>query len=508
MEKFKSFLYKHKYIIVIFLLSSFFFILAGYNKNIFHVDESLSYSLANYDMGWMNYPFNGTCTRYVMDGYRAQNTAFRYDMVWHWQALDEHPPLYYALLHTVSSFFPHSLSKWFGFSINYVSFILIQLFIYKLLLKLTNDNEKVSAFAVALYALNPTVISYALLIRMYMMLGVTYVMFVYFAYMYIKSFKSNYLVGLFTVTVVGGLSNYFYYVFLVIVCSLILIYFLLKKLPWQKLLMAIGSIVAAVISNLLIFPYTLELFFQENNSAIIAGNNFKNNIINLARVKLMLDQAPFHFWGTIIIVIGCALILFARFKKDNDLNHRYSLILLVSYVGYFCLISTLSFQSSYRFVCGIDGLLYIVIGYVIYTVFKLLKFGGQKQLISCGVLFVLCLPIMGINKIQVLAYEPLAIAKENTGGNLIVFSKPGTTRYEIDVIFLERDLYGYVYNSDGQPVDMSVDDLYWMDESIIYADASFSPDYIKQWLAQNSSLTQLIDLGTASSQYHIYKAIR
>ena len=254
MEKFKSFLYKHKYIIVIFLLSSFFFILAGYNKNIFHVDESLSYSLANYDMGWMNYPFNGTCTRYVMDGYRAQNTAFRYDMVWHWQALDEHPPLYYALLHTVSSFFPHSLSKWFGFSINYVSFILIQLFIYKLLLKLTNDNEKVSAFAVALYALNPTVISYALLIRMYMMLGVTYVMFVYFAYMYIKSFKSNYLVGLFTVTVVGGLSNYFYYVFLVIVCSLILIYFLLKKLPWQKLLMAIGSIVAAVISNLLIFP--------------------------------------------------------------------------------------------------------------------------------------------------------------------------------------------------------------------------------------------------------------
>ncbi len=78
----------HRACFGILIISVGLFLLAGYNKNVFHVDESLSYALANYDMGWSNYPVNGVHKRYVLDAYKVTNNAFRYDMVWHWQALD------------------------------------------------------------------------------------------------------------------------------------------------------------------------------------------------------------------------------------------------------------------------------------------------------------------------------------------------------------------------------------------------------------------------------------
>lgn len=78
----------------------------------------------------------------------------------------------------------------------------------------------------------------------------------------------------------------------------------------------------------------------------------------------------------------------------------------------------------------------------------------------------------------------------------------------IDIIFLERDHYGYVYNSDGTPVNNSIDDLYWIESTIIYAESSFSPEFIKEWLAYNSSLTTLVDMNTSSNGYHIFMATK
>ena len=96
-NKIKKFLNEYWPLLVVVLVTIPILFVACFNKNVYNVDESLSYSLSNYDMGWMNYPMNGICTRYVMDGYKVTNNPFNFEMVWHWQALDEHPPLYYAV---------------------------------------------------------------------------------------------------------------------------------------------------------------------------------------------------------------------------------------------------------------------------------------------------------------------------------------------------------------------------------------------------------------------------
>lgn len=43
-----------------------------------------------------------------------QEYAFNYKSVFYNQAQDVHPPLYYVIIHTISSFFPGTYSKWFA----------------------------------------------------------------------------------------------------------------------------------------------------------------------------------------------------------------------------------------------------------------------------------------------------------------------------------------------------------------------------------------------------------
>lgn len=318
------------------------------------------------------------------------------------------------------------MSKWYGFSINLVCFVLIQVTLYLLLLKLTDNNRLVSSFTVALYSLNPTVIQYSLLIRMYMLLGVSFVFFAYSAYQYIFTYKNKYILYLFLATLLGGLTNYFYYVYLVIMCLLILLMLLVNKVEVKKIIKPVISIVTATCTNLLIFPFTLDLFFQEKNSAITAGKNFASNIINFKRVGKMLSLSPFTFLGTIVIVVLVTISMIYFLSKRKNKNDQFVMSLLITYILYFSVISTIAFGVSYRFVCAIDGLLIVTIGYVLSYWDKLACLSNTKRAIVFSLLYIITIPVVGYNKLQVMKYEPLEIAKQNEGGNLLVFTKEGT----------------------------------------------------------------------------------
>ena len=60
-----------------------------------------------------------------MDYFTVQRGhEFDYATVWKNQSEDVHPPLYYVFVHTISSFFPGSFSKWFGLAVNILFYIL------------------------------------------------------------------------------------------------------------------------------------------------------------------------------------------------------------------------------------------------------------------------------------------------------------------------------------------------------------------------------------------------
>ena len=103
-----------------------------FSKQGFHEDELLTYNLANsskqlnVDGGW-NSPedFN----EYLAV---SPDDRFDYAQVYENQIIDaSHPPLYYALVHTVCSFFPGVFSKWLAYSINVLAMAGILIMLYK-----------------------------------------------------------------------------------------------------------------------------------------------------------------------------------------------------------------------------------------------------------------------------------------------------------------------------------------------------------------------------------------
>ena len=112
-----------------------------------HEDEFFSYALSNsyyrpfiYGSAHqvrdnINVWMTGDDFKYYIE--TNENTRFHYDSVWSNQTADVHPPLYYAVLHTICSFFPNHFSWWWAFSINLICFAVTQFFLYKCFLCLT-----------------------------------------------------------------------------------------------------------------------------------------------------------------------------------------------------------------------------------------------------------------------------------------------------------------------------------------------------------------------------------
>ena len=506
MVKIKKCLKDNGFFILVFLISLLTLILYCINKNTYNVDESLSYALSNFDMGWLDYPSNGILTRYQMDGYRATNNLFTYEMVWHWQALDEHPPLYYALLHTICSVTPGLLSKWNGLIINIFFYGLIIVYLYRTMNELS-DNRKLNAVICLLYGIAPVVLQYTIVIRMYVMLSFTFILLVCGSIRLIKSGAKKYLLMILISVVLGGLTNYFYYVFLAIFCLSMLCFFIGLRLDKRLLWLSVGTVILGIIVNLVIFPYVLDLFFQERNSALIAFANVESHFININRVISFLKLAPFGYIGTVLVVSGCVIVMiFAFVRKTWTLNDGFVFSLIMTFICYFLFISTMAFDVGYRFISPIDSLLFITITYVINRISTILVDRKIRFTFTAIIVFS-CFVLTGLPQFTVSLYKPLEFAKDHIGSNLIVATPKGTHHYEIDRIFMERDLYGFVFNTDlSDQAYLISDDLYWMNEAVIYVHQDFDESALTTWLNQKTGLNHIEDTGLRSYEYKIYIA--
>lgn len=116
-------------------------------KKDFHTDEIFSYGLANHtwdgvvsmkvDMGKI---YQNPQEPYLKYMTVSKEHRFDYKNVWINQSHDVHPPLYYAILHTICSFFPEKFSVWYAGIINIIFAMLSLFLIRKLMTFLTNNK--------------------------------------------------------------------------------------------------------------------------------------------------------------------------------------------------------------------------------------------------------------------------------------------------------------------------------------------------------------------------------
>ena len=101
----------------------------GYQKPNFFGDEIWSFNFANssffplmndaasYQNKWLDNSF-------WLKAFTVQDSErFNYSSVFYNMTQDNHPPVYFLILHTICSFFPNMLDKWFGIIPNIFFFV-------------------------------------------------------------------------------------------------------------------------------------------------------------------------------------------------------------------------------------------------------------------------------------------------------------------------------------------------------------------------------------------------
>ena len=151
-------------------------------------------------------------------------------VIWN-QSRDVHPPLFYILVHIVSSFFLGQFSKYIVFIINIIFYIFTCISIYKIF-KLCR-KEKAGIIAVLFYGLSIGAISTVMFQRMYMMMTFWVVLYTYISIKICRfGMRKKEMIQLSITTILGFLTQYYFCLFAAIIFIILFIHLKGKRKTW------------------------------------------------------------------------------------------------------------------------------------------------------------------------------------------------------------------------------------------------------------------------------------
>lgn len=289
----------------------------GYRKEGYYIDELWSYGLANsYETPFLQEMEDYMETWHQPNFYEQYLTVqpdrtFAWNSVYSNQTRDVHPPLYYILLHGISSLFPGEFSKWYGLSINLLFYIGTLFSLFELG-DVFDQGEKsyVRLLAPVLYGMSAGALSNVVYIRMYMMLTCITVLFAVLVWRAMakegKDYKKN-LVALTAISAIGILTQYYFLIFAFFLSACYVSWRFLRK-EWGKVLSYALSVWLGIGLGILIFPALLQHILvgdkaQESLANAMGGFNvFFERLISYVRI---LTRA---FWGGKIIWLYVSLL--------------------------------------------------------------------------------------------------------------------------------------------------------------------------------------------------------
>lgn len=241
-----------------------------FRRTSYHEDEVFSYGLSNS----YKYPFLYGSASYVPDNYDVwltgdtfknyirtnEETRFRYDSVWSNQAEDLTPPLYYAILHTISSVDTGGFSWWYAFAINLVCFLITQVFLYLLSAKLSR-SEFTALLVCAFWGFTLIVQSNFLFMRMYAMATMFTVIYAYMSLRLVcgdsLTVRGAVLTGL--VVFLGAMTQHFFLVSAFFLTAMVCLWLLIKKQYGGFWKLGISAL-AGVLLSFAAFPAAIDHF--------------------------------------------------------------------------------------------------------------------------------------------------------------------------------------------------------------------------------------------------------
>lgn len=382
-------------LVLILIVQTALIVAAGTNKKGFFVDELWGYGLANsyyhphiysgdvFDKGEYLSP------EYFKDYLEVSDEdAFKYGSVFYNQSQDAHPPLFYCVIHTISSVFRNTFSKWYGIIPNIIYFLVCGVGIYRLSLSIIK-NKYVSLLPVVFWGFSTQTVSYTILVRMYMMFAMFAVLNTLLHKPYLTdgvNWSKKQFIGLFLVNIGGFLTQYYYYLFAFFFSAFTVFVMLFKK-QWKQFLQYSGVMLSSVLSAVIIFSGIIDTFKYNRGGEAIDNLMSERSFLELLKDYLQnINDKILYGWNKwLIALIVISILLFVVLGIKHNLNVTVGNLLAhvnwltpaitVAILFYMIIIIKISPFIADRYYYPIMPLMWILIVYWIYKGFSYIKYG-------------------------------------------------------------------------------------------------------------------------------------
>ena len=400
--------------------------LTGSLKKGYHPDELSTFSLSN-----KQYDPESGLEPTILDGAHTSgdeiwdssftvkgNKRFDYANVFINQAHDVHPPLYYILIHTVSSLFPDLSIIILGLLIN----VPLACLTFWQFFKITQLLEVRSVTGIALcaaYVLGMAYVNNAVVfLRMYALLGVwiNFLIIIFLKHPASEKGRLRYYISLGAVILGGALTHYYFLVYAFLICAVYAVLTALKK-NWSKLFLSFIPAAAAAVAAYFIFPAAVYHLLEsyrgkeaiENAAGADLWKNLRTDIFNI-------NKAAFGGLFAVIMIVCICLLIMARLRRGSALLgirlERY-IILLVPACAYMIVIAKIAPFRQMRYYIGVIGPLFIAI-FSLMAVIARQMFRSGDLFIALLSAIILCVSYRdGLSWLRTDAARPLQILSEH-----------------------------------------------------------------------------------------------
>lgn len=378
-------------LIVMILLTAIMF---GFKKQGFYIDEYYVYTFANgtqvgidIDSGkWNN------TSRYLNQLVSEGDENFRFDTTYHNCENGVHPPMYYFLVHFVSSIFTGVFSKWIGLSINILLLIPILILVKRIVWILSGGDEIISLLTVALYGLSPITISMVMLTRMYLLMSLWVVLYVY---IHVRNLDrgtlsiGRFLFPVFVCGFFGFLTQYFFVVIMFFITFVYAFYLLVFCRKIKDTLIYGTTALLSLIATYFVWPVSVFHIFKghRGKGAFSQARDFSNMINRFTTHFQWMNELVFGktvVFFILLLVIG--LCIFAsRYSRLRRSSQKYIITTLPTSIKGMLLLmisSVLSFLCLTQ-VALVDGITCSRQLYGVYSIFLLILPSATKKVLDC-----------------------------------------------------------------------------------------------------------------------------
>ncbi len=257
--------------------------------------------------------------------------TFSYGNVLRNAAADEHPPLYFFLLHTVCSCFPDSFSGWYAFSLNLVFYAASLFLLYRIARALLLPHD-LAVLGMLCWGLSQAGIDTVVHLRLYMLLTCLTLLVTCLHLRLFQRFRWQALPLLFLAELAGLLTHHYFLIYTFCLTAACSLFFLRRKQTGKAAALPV-LLLFAVGTALCLFPAAIDQIITAVDAKSIDRNllTFRYNFTLCSDV---LEQAMRLYTGIplpplalyLLLLLGSvlAVVLYIRRLRKTGRMQRFS----------------------------------------------------------------------------------------------------------------------------------------------------------------------------------------